>query len=156
MAISASWSMPKAMSWLSVRIGPVMCTFSSLRPMAGAASGGHTVPMGWPWGGLGTAGRRGSRLGIDGPGQVVCDAGDDRGQLDSGSDVVDEVDQHPPWEAASSMLTVTANRATAATLSMAGMSHKLTRWRARGMVCACLVLVVVPCRPGFPAHLRSG
>ena len=42
-----------------------------------------------------TGGRAGRRLGVDGPGQVVGDAGDDGGQLDGGSDVVDEVDQHP-------------------------------------------------------------
>ena len=48
MAISTSWSVPKAMSWLSVRSGPVMCTSSSRRPILSAASGGHTVAIGCP------------------------------------------------------------------------------------------------------------
>ena len=33
-------------------------------------------------------------LGLDGPVQVACDAGDDGGKLDRAGDVVDEVDEH--------------------------------------------------------------
>ena len=48
MAISTSWSMPKAMSWLSVRSGPVMCTPARRRPILSATSGGHTVAIACP------------------------------------------------------------------------------------------------------------
>ena len=47
-AISTSWSMPKAMSWVSVRSGPVMCTRSSRCLIVSATSGGHTVAIGCP------------------------------------------------------------------------------------------------------------
>ena len=49
MAISTSWSMPNEMSWVSVRLDPVMCARPSASLTRAAASGGHTMANGCPW-----------------------------------------------------------------------------------------------------------